>query len=89
MADSTRGSRTKVLLALAGGGAVVAMAGLTVAFDQGAPLVVPAVAAPVLPGPMTQGATATVDGMMSTTTPPPVLATEKAVVTHKAQPYKG
>lgn len=59
----------------------MALAGLSVAFDQGAPPVLPAVAAPVLPGPMTQG------GTVTTTTPPAVLATEKARVLRKARPY--
>ena len=81
MADPTRSSRTKILLALAGGGAVVAMAGLTVAFDQGAPPVLPAVAAPVLPGPMTQGDTVT------TTIAPAALATAKAAPAVKAKHF--
>ncbi|SBS76914.1 Rare lipoprotein A [uncultured Mycobacterium sp.] len=81
MADSTRASRTKILFAVAGGGAVVAMAGLTVVFDQGAPSVLPAVAAPVLPGPMTQGDTVT------TTIAPAVLATAKARPAVKAKHF--
>ncbi|MEZ0358756.1 hypothetical protein [Mycobacterium sp. ENV421] len=70
-------------MAVIGGGAVLAMGGLTVAFDDGVPMDSSPVAAPVMPGPMTQGETVT------TTIPPTVLDTEKAVVTHKAQPYKG
>ncbi|WP_431234999.1 hypothetical protein ACQ856_11025 [Mycolicibacterium psychrotolerans] len=56
---------------------------MTVAFDDGVPMDSSPVAAPVMPGPMTQGDTVT------TTIPPTALATEKAVVTHKAKPYKG
>jgi hypothetical protein len=59
MADSTRAAHTKILLAMAGGMAVVAMGGLSVVFDQGAVPTSPAVASPVLPGPMTQGDTVT------------------------------
>lgn len=74
---------TKVLMAVIGGSAVVAMGAVTVAFDDGVPMDSSPVAAPILPGPMTQGDTVT------TTIPPSVLATEKAKVMHKAQPYKG
>jgi hypothetical protein len=81
MAHWTRASRTKILLAVAGGAAVVAMGGLTVVFDEGALPDSPMLAAPILPGPMTVGDTVT------TTTPPAVLATEKARVEHKARPY--
>lgn len=83
MAELTRAARTKILLAVAGGGAVVAMAGLAITFDDGAALTSPAVAAPIMPGPMTEGETVT------TTIPPTTLATEKATVIHKAKPYKG
>jgi hypothetical protein len=83
MADGRGAGRTKLLMAVIGGGAVVAMGGVTVAFDDGIPVNSPAVAAPIMPGPMTQGDTVT------TTVPPTALATEKAVVTHKAKPYKG
>ncbi|WP_131536183.1 hypothetical protein [Mycolicibacterium aromaticivorans] len=70
-------------MAVLGGSAVLAMGGLTIAFDGGVPMDSSPVAAPILPGPMTQGDTVTM------TVPPSVLETEKAVVTHKAQPYKG
>jgi hypothetical protein len=86
MADSTRVSRTKILFALAGGAAVVAMAGLTVVFDQGAPSVLPAVAAPVLPGPMTQGDTVTTT-IVPVALPGSALATAKAAPTLKAKRY--
>ncbi|GAY14699.1 hypothetical protein [Mycobacterium sp. shizuoka-1] len=83
MAQWTVGAHARIVLAIAGGGAMVAMAGLAVAVDASAPPQIPPVASPVLPGPMTQGDTVT------TTIPPTALATEKAVVTHKAKPYKG
>lgn len=83
MAEWRGAVSTKVLMAVIGGSAVVAMGAVTVAFDDGVPGDSSPVAAPILPGPMTQGETVT------TTIPPTVLDTEKAVVTHKAQPYKG
>ncbi len=83
MAEWPGAVSTKFLMAVIGGSAVVAMGGLAVAFDDGVPMGSSPVAAPVMPGPMTQGDTVT------TTIPPSVLATEKAVVTHKARPYKG
>ncbi|GAA2784476.1 hypothetical protein [Mycolicibacterium pallens] len=83
MAEWPRGVSAKVWMAVIGGSAVVAMGGVTVAFDDGVPVDSSPVAAPILPGPMTQGDTVT------TTIPPTTLATAKAVVTHKAQPYKG
>ena len=88
MADWPCAARTKVLMAVIGGGAVVAMAGVTVAFDGGVPADSPAVAAPILPGPMTQGDTVTTT-IVPVALPGSVLPTEKAVVKHKAQPYKG
>jgi hypothetical protein len=83
MLESTRAARTKILLAIAGGGAVLGMAGLAVVADQGTTPDASVVAAPVIPGPMTVGDTVTV------TAPVTVLPTEKAVVTHKAVPYRG
>jgi hypothetical protein len=83
MGESTRAARTKILLAVLGGAAVMGMGAVVVATDDGVLPAAPAVAAPVLPGPMTQG------GTVTTTAAVTVLATEKAVVTHKAQPYKG
>jgi hypothetical protein len=80
---SARAARTKILVAVAGGVAVVAMGGLTVVFDEGTLANAGVVAAPVMPGPMTQGETVT------TSAPASVLATEKAAPTHKAQPYHG
>ena len=80
MAESTSVGRTKFLLAVAGGSAVLAMAGLSVVVGDAAPQVVPA-AAPVLPGPMTEGDTVT------TTIPPSVLPTEKAKPLVKAPRY--
>ncbi|MGY4711921.1 hypothetical protein ACXDF8_20545 [Mycolicibacterium sp. CBM1] len=80
MADSTPGRRTKVLLALAGGAAALTMGGFSVAGDGGSLVTVPA-AAPVLPGPMTEGDTVT------TTIPPSVLAISKAKPVVKAKPY--
>jgi hypothetical protein len=82
MAYSTRAARTKILLAVAGGAAVVAMGGLAVVFDEGTLPSVPAVAAPVLPGPMTVGDTAT-----TTTVEPVALATAKAHPTVKAKHF--
>lgn len=83
IAESTYGRRAKFLLAVLGGSAAMVMAGFAVVIgESGEPVSVPA-ASPVLPGPMTQGDTVT------TTIAPSALATEKAVVTHKAQPYKG
>jgi hypothetical protein len=76
MAQSTTGKRIKLILAIVGGSAVVAMAGISVAMGTGGsshPF-----AHPVLVGPMTQGDTAT------TTIPPTALATEKAVPAVKA-----
>ncbi len=78
---------TKILMAVVGGAAVVAMGGLTTVFDDGMP-VTPAVAAPVMPGTMTQGDTVTTT-IAPVALPGTVLPTEKAVVTHKAKPYKG
>ncbi|KAA0110767.1 hypothetical protein [Mycolicibacterium sp. P1-5] len=83
MVERQGAARTKLLMAVVGGSAVVAMGGLSAMFGDGVPMDSPAVAAPVLPGPMTIG------GTVTTTIAPSVLATEKAVVTHKAQPYKG
>ncbi|MCX2933279.1 hypothetical protein ORI20_23685 [Mycobacterium sp. CVI_P3] len=80
MAESTH-TRVKILLAVAGGGAVMALAGFAV--GEGAPPPSPSVAAPVLPGPMTQGDTVT------TTIPPTALATAKAAPVVKAKPYHG
>lgn len=81
MAESTTGRRTKLLLAILGGSAAVAMAGFSVVIGEtGEPMSVPA-ASPVLPGPMTEGDTVT------TTIPPSVLATAKAAPTYKAKPY--
>ncbi len=80
--------RTKILMAVIGGGAVIAMGGVTVAFDGGVPADSPAVAAPILPGTMTQGDTVTTT-VVPVALPGTVLPTEKAVVTHKAKPYKG
>ncbi|MBB3605146.1 hypothetical protein FHT40_004830 [Mycolicibacterium sp. BK556] len=88
MAELTRLARTKILMAVVAGGAVVTMAGLAVAIDDGAPLVSTPVAAPILPGPMTQGDTVTTT-IVPVALPGTALATAKAVVTHKAQPYKG
>ncbi|WP_163746938.1 hypothetical protein [Mycolicibacterium helvum] len=81
MADSTRSSRTKILLAVAGGAAIVAMGGLAVVADTGAPPDVSPVAAPILPGPMTQGDTVT------TTIAAATLATEKAAPAVKAKHF--
>jgi hypothetical protein len=76
-----RAAHIKILSAIASGGAVLAMGGLAITADDGtAPM---PMAAPILPGPMTQGGTVTSTAIVT------VLATEKAVVTHKAQPYKG
>jgi hypothetical protein len=81
MAEWTRAARTKILLAVAGGGAVVAMSGLAVAVDEGPAPESPSVASPVLPGPMTQGDTVT------TTIPPTALATGKAAPAVKAKHF--
>jgi hypothetical protein len=81
MAELTRAARTKILLAVAGGSAVVVMGGLAITFDDGATLNAPPVASPIMPGPMTEGGTAT------TTIPPSVLDTEKAVPLVKAPRY--
>jgi hypothetical protein len=81
MAEWTGAARTKILLVVAGGGAVMAMAGLTVVFDEDTLLNSPMVAAPILPGPMTQGDTVT------TTVAPAVLATEKAAPAVKAKHF--
>lgn len=81
MAELTRVARTKILLAVAGGSAVVVMGGLAITFDDGATLNSPAVAAPIMPGPMTEGETVT------TTIPPTSLATEKASPLVKAPRY--
>lgn len=81
MAQRTGAARTKILLAVAGGAAFVAMAGLAVVVDEGAPVYSPSVASPVMPGPMTQGDTVT------TTIPPTVLETAKAAPAVKAKPY--
>ena len=81
MAEWTRVARTKILLAVAGGSAVVAMGGLAVAVDEGLPPQAPAVAAPVMPGPMTVGDTVT------TTIPPTALATGKAAPAVKAKHF--
>lgn len=78
MAQSTAGERTKLLFAIVGGSAVVAMAGFSVAMGTSGSSDPLPVAHPVLVGPMTQGDTAT------TTIPPTALATEKAVPTVKA-----
>ena len=83
MAEWSRVARIKILLAVVGGGAVMAMAGLAPVVDQGAPPDLPPVASPILPGPMTQGDTVT------TTIPPTALATAKAVPAVKAKPYHG
>ncbi|WP_319437161.1 hypothetical protein [Mycobacterium sp. RTGN5] len=81
MADRTGAARTKFLLAVAGGGAVLAMAGLTVVFDENTLPNSPMVAAPILPGPMTQGDTVT------TTIAPAALATAKARPAVKAKHF--
>jgi hypothetical protein len=81
MVEWTRAARTKILFAVAGGGAAVAMAGFVVAVDDGALPDSPPVASPVMPGPMTQGETVT------TTIAPTVLATEKAAPTVKAKRF--
>ncbi len=81
MTESTRTSRTKIMLAVAGGAAVVALGGLTVVFDEPASPDVPAVAAPIMPGPMTQGDTVT------STVEPTALATAKAAPTVKAKHF--
>jgi len=82
MVERTRVARTKILLAVTGGGAVLVMAGLAVAIDGGVPANSPAVAAPILPGPMTVGDTA-----MTTTVEPVALATAKARPTVKAKHF--
>jgi hypothetical protein len=79
MAEWTGVARTKILLAVAGGGTVMAMAGLTVVFDQDTLPNSPVVAAPILPGPMTQGDTVT-------TTIVPVALPGSALATAKAAP---
>jgi hypothetical protein len=82
MVHRTRASRTKILLAVAGGAAVVAMGGVTVVFDEGTLPDSPLVAAPILPGPMTVGDTAT-----TTTIEPAALATKKAKPAVKAKHF--
>jgi hypothetical protein len=82
MVNRHAAARTKVLMAVIGASAAVAMGGLSMMFNDDVAMNSPAVAAPVVPGPMTIG------GTVTTTIAPSVLATEKAVVTHKAQPYK-
>jgi hypothetical protein len=79
MAVSTRAARMKILSALASGSAVLAMGGLVVMVDDGLPQTPTPVASPILPGPMTQGATVT------TSSAPTVLATEKAAPAVKAK----
>lgn len=81
MSEWTRVARTKILLAVAGGGAVLAMGGLAVTLDEGVPLQSPPTAAPVMPGPMTLGDTVT------TTIAPAALATEKAKPQVKAKHF--
>ncbi|WP_445167162.1 hypothetical protein ACTXG7_25630 [Mycolicibacterium sp. Dal123E01] len=82
MADLTRVSRTKILLAVASGSAVLAMAGQVVMFDDGMASELPVVAAPIVPGPMTMGDTAS-----TTTLEPVALATQKAKPTVKAKHF--
>ncbi|EHB55923.1 rare lipoprotein A [Mycolicibacterium rhodesiae JS60] len=88
MAASARGGRIKILLAVVGGAAVVAMGGWSAAFGDGITVDTSPVAAPIMPGPMTVGDTVTTT-IVPVALPGTVLPTEKAVVTHKAQPYKG
>jgi hypothetical protein len=81
MAESARGARIKILLAVVGGAAVVATGGLSAAFGDGITVDSPPVAAPIIPGPMTVGDTVT------TTIAPAVLATEKAKPQVKAKHF--
>jgi hypothetical protein len=81
MTESTRGTRTKILMAVVGGAAVVAMGGLSAALGDGITVDSPPVAAPIIPGPMTVGDTVT------TTIAPAALATEKAKPQVKAKRF--
>jgi hypothetical protein len=81
MAPLTTARRTKFALAALGGAALVTMTGLSTVTGETTTADLPAVASPVLPGPMTQGDTVT------TTIPPSTLAVEKAVPPVKAAPY--
>ncbi|TGD88983.1 hypothetical protein BayCH28_06265 [Mycolicibacterium sp. CH28] len=72
MPELTRAARTND----SGGSA---MGALAITFDDGAALNSPAVAAPIMPDPMTQGDTVT------TTIPPTVLATENGCARGQGQ----
>ncbi|QEN12461.1 hypothetical protein ACRDU6_07030 [Mycolicibacterium sp. ELW1] len=86
MAEWRGAVSTKVLMAVIGGSAVVAMGGVTVAFDDGVPIDSSPVAAPVMPGPMTQGDTVTTT-IEPVAMPGPVLPTEKAAPKVKAKRF--
>jgi hypothetical protein len=74
-----RAAHIKILSAIASGGAVLVMGGLAFTADDGlAPM---PMAAPILPGPMTQG------GTVTTSIAPAVLATEKAAPIVKAKHF--
>ncbi len=81
MARLSTARGTKLALAVLGSGAVITMIGLSVVTEDSMTTELPPAAAPVLPGPMTQGDTVT------TTIPPSTLATEKAAPAVKAKPY--
>lgn len=81
MAPLTTARRTKLALAALGGTALLTMTGLSILAGDATTADLPAVASPVLPGPMTQGDTVT------TTIPPSTLAVEKAAPPVKAKPY--
>ena len=82
MARLTTVRRTKLVLAVLGGAAMVTMTGLAVVTgDTTTTGDLPPAASPVLPGTMTEGDTVT------TTIPPSTLAVEKAAPPVKAAPY--
>ncbi|MCI4673617.1 hypothetical protein [Candidatus Mycolicibacterium alkanivorans] len=81
MAQLMTARRIKLALAVLGGAAVVTMTGLSVVTGGSTTTDLPPAAAPLLPGPMTQGDTVT------TTIPPSTLAVKKAAPPVKAKPY--
>jgi hypothetical protein len=81
MAHSMTVERTKLVLAIVGGSAVVAMAGFSVAMGTSGSSDPLPMAHPILVGPMTEGDTVT------TTVAPTQLATQKAAPALKAPRY--